>query len=352
MPIDSRWENGQVSNMYIYDESEHALSPFFLVSIVLHILLFILYPQLSLDLSIGYPSMEQGGVVQVVQVSAPRPTPLRGEPQAVRPSPAPQPQPKPEPTPPKPEEPVAKKQEEKPQPPKVDKPPEIKEETPIREVVPEEKPKVEEKPPTPVETPLAAERAGKDELLTSDKGTEVPLPDTQAKRPEPAPKPPVQPPPAQPSQEVQEGKAKDERLEETEPQPTTSAPGEGGAVETPKGREEPELGPPPSGLDMWRSGGRPVYPKNAQHEGVTGRVELIVHVNERGRISQVEIASPSSDSRLDQVARRTIAESWAFEAAPRPYTVKVTIVFDKREDPISGEAYHVDVDFEDIQYVP
>ena len=54
-------------------------------------------------------------------------------------------------------------------------------------------------------------------------------------------------------------------------------------------------------------------------------------MDQRGRISQVEIASPSSDSRLDQVARRTIAESWAFEAAIRPYKVKVTVVFDKRE---------------------
>ena len=345
-----------MSNMYIYDESEQALSPFFLLSILLHILLFILYPYLSWDLSIGYPSMEQGGVVQVIHVSAPQPAQPRGTPQAVRPSPPPQPQPKPEPTPPKPKEPVAKQQAEQPQPPKVEKPVEVKEETPTREVVPEERPtvepQVEEKPPEPVETPTAAERTGEEELLTSDRGTEVPLLDAQPRQPEPAPRPPVQPPRAQPEEEIQEAKATEERLEEVEPQPATSAPGEGGAEETPKGSEEPELGPPPSGRDMWRIGGIPVYPKNAQHEGVTGRVELLVHVDQRGRISQVEIASPSSDSRLDQVARRTIAESWAFEAAIRPYKVKVTVVFDKREDPISGEAYHVDVHFENIEYVP
>ena len=45
--IESRWRNGQVSNMYIYDESEQALEPLFLLSILLHILLFILYPYLS-----------------------------------------------------------------------------------------------------------------------------------------------------------------------------------------------------------------------------------------------------------------------------------------------------------------
>jgi len=345
-----------VSDMYIYDESEQALSPFFLISILLHVLLFILYPYLAWDLSIGHPSLEHGGVVQVINVSAPQPAQPRGTPQAVRPSPPPQPQPKPEPTPPKPQEPAAKQQAEQPQPPKVDKPVEVKEEPPTREVVPEpeERPKVEppveEKPPTPAETPTTAERTGEQELLTSDRGTEVPLVDTQA-RPEQAPTPPVQPPPAQPSQEIQEAKATEERVEEADPQPDTSVPGDGGATETPKGREEPELGPPPSGSDMWHAGGVPVYPKNAQHEGVTGRVELLVHVDERGRISQVEIASPSSDSRLDQVARRTIAESWAFRSAPRPYKVKVTIVFDKREDPISGEAYHVDVHFEDIEYV-
>ena len=158
-----------MSNMYIYDESEQALSPFFLLSILLHILLFILYPYLSWDLSIGYPSMEQGGVVQVIHVSAPQPAQPRGTPQAVRPSPPPQPQPKPEPTPPKPKEPVAKQQAEQPQPPKVEKPVEVKEETPTREVVPEERPKVEpqveEKPPEPVETPTAAERTGEKSCL-------------------------------------------------------------------------------------------------------------------------------------------------------------------------------------------
>ena len=52
--------------------------------------------------------------------------------------------------------------------------------------------------------------------------------------PEPAPRPPVQPPRAQPEEEIQEAKATEERLEEVEPQPATSAPWRGGAEETPQ----------------------------------------------------------------------------------------------------------------------
>ncbi|MBI2914935.1 MAG: TonB family protein [Firmicutes bacterium] len=84
---------------------------------------------------------------------------------------------------------------------------------------------------------------------------------------------------------------------------------------------------------MLASGGSlPVYPKNAEDQGVQGSVQIEIYVDPSGAISRVVVVAGSGDHRLDRVAKQTIEQEWAFTPAARGYIVPVQIVFSMEAD--------------------
>ncbi|MGI6038362.1 MAG: TonB family protein [Limnochordia bacterium] len=195
----------------------------------------------------------------------------------------------------------------------------------------------------------------KEEILTSDQGPEIPLETVPEKRPPATPaQPPASPEPVTQPQGQPEEEAPSQAVEPSEAplegEPLDAEGEEGKEEEGPSGvyedgeGSEPE--PPPPGDQLWRSGGAPVYPKGPQHEDITGEVELTVLVDEQGQIVAVDVVRPSPDPRLDQVARRTVAETWGFRPARQAYRVGVLINFHKDQN-----AYRVEVEFLGVEYV-
>jgi TonB family protein len=75
------------------------------------------------------------------------------------------------------------------------------------------------------------------------------------------------------------------------------------------------------------SGVPPVYPKNAQNEGVEGVVALAVKVDSVGVATSVVVIQGSGDPRLDEAAMRAISRLWRFQAIGWPYELSVRVTF-------------------------
>ncbi|NPV52889.1 MAG: TonB family protein [Firmicutes bacterium] len=71
----------------------------------------------------------------------------------------------------------------------------------------------------------------------------------------------------------------------------------------------------------------PVYPKNAQNEGIEGSVDLKVRVGPDGNVQGVDIVGSSTDERLNEVSKRTVSSAWNFRPIGKPYSVKVKVSF-------------------------
>lgn len=74
---------------------------------------------------------------------------------------------------------------------------------------------------------------------------------------------------------------------------------------------------------------RPVYPKDAQNEGVGGVVEALAEIDQNGKLLGVKIASSSGDARIDNIVLRTMQGSWSFKGIGVPYRLRVAFSFDK-----------------------
>ncbi len=61
----------------------------------------------------------------------------------------------------------------------------------------------------------------------------------------------------------------------------------------------------------------PEYPEQARRAGQQGTVGLRIYVDEAGRVTGVDIVSPSPWPILDQAARRTILREWSTAGGPR-----------------------------------
>ncbi|MGE5593859.1 MAG: energy transducer TonB [Betaproteobacteria bacterium] len=103
----------------------------------------------------------------------------------------------------------------------------------------------------------------------------------------------------------------------------TGGPDAGGGPAKPKGEE---FG---TGRSLVLSGVPPVYPKNAQNEGVEGSVQLSVSVDALGNATKVAVTAGSGDARLDDAAIRTISRGWRFQAIGWPYELSVRVTFRK-----------------------
>ncbi|MGE5588133.1 MAG: TonB family protein [Clostridia bacterium] len=82
-----------------------------------------------------------------------------------------------------------------------------------------------------------------------------------------------------------------------------------------------------TGRALVLSGVPPVYPKNAQNEGVEGVVMLAVTVDAVGTATSVVVKDGSGDPRLDEAAMRTISRGWRFQAIGWPYELSVRVTF-------------------------
>lgn len=343
--------------MFFYDNEDNApMNRFIFISIMIHVVLFLTYPQWSSLLVSDAPGLETGGVIQVMysaesrtrqvspvvdpvsktsipQVEKPRPTSEPPKemaattrvtpevPEIEMPRPEPNPEPKPEPkSEPRPEPQPEIKQEPVTEP--VKTVPEITVPDPTVAVVPKPTPELE-RPPTP-ET---------GQLLTSEHGREVVLD-------------------KEPEEIVAVDEREDTKLANAEPvevvvppqpvveesRPSSSgskvfgaeSDSDGGIQESGFGEAEiapPPPPPPPSGQAAHVGGRNPIYPKNAEHDGVEGIVGLDVTISAAGQIVAVDLIRPSGDSRLDQQAIQTIRANWEFRPMFRDYVLTLDVEF-------------------------
>ncbi len=326
--------------LYFNDSGDKSLNRFFFVSVILHALLFITYPQWSFLLEGDAVGFERGGVIQVIpvadspareispvmdrasqqvipRVEEPRPTPEppreeaaaqvvveEAEPEMPRPEPQPEPEPlrAPEPEP----EPI-----------------------PEPEVVREPEP-VSDPDPVPDPEPEQVPEPTESEVLTSEQGVPVNIEETARpeSRPEPAPRPE---PEASDSDQTEPGgptgSGESDLAFDDDAEQAVEESGTGEADTAP-----PPPPPPPSGRSVHSSGDRPLYPKDAEHEGVEGTVVLQIIVSLEGETQQVLVLESSGDSRLDEHARRTVESGWRFEGAQYDYAVTLSVSFELGSD--------------------
>jgi TonB family protein len=92
----------------------------------------------------------------------------------------------------------------------------------------------------------------------------------------------------------------------------------------------PGSGPPRKGLGIGQGnvslGPPPVYPKNAQNNGVTGKNRYHVVVGTNGKIKVTRLLS-SGDQSLDNAALRTLLNRWKYPASEYAYFFEVEFAF-------------------------
>ncbi|NLG80738.1 MAG: energy transducer TonB [Firmicutes bacterium] len=116
---------------------------------------------------------------------------------------------------------------------------------------------------------------------------------------------------------------------------TTAGPAEPSEPAGPDKATTPAAPPKPKGEEFGTgralvlSGVPPVYPKNAENEGVEGVVTLSVTVDPFGAATKVAVTAGSGDPRLDEAAMRTISRGWHFQAIGWPYELAVRVTFKK-----------------------
>ncbi len=78
------------------------------------------------------------------------------------------------------------------------------------------------------------------------------------------------------------------------------------------------------------------YPKNAQNEGIEGRVRLAVFLWPTGEV-KAEITESSGDRRLDHYSLRAVTEAWRYQPTQEPLRIMVALTYGNGR---------IDVDFE------
>lgn len=310
--------------MYNPYGDEPRLNRFLLISVVLHAILFFTLPELGSLLETDVPGMAGGGVIQIVHVETsvnPRPSPIT--------NPASQTtvprvtEPRPQPNEPTEEEAIAESKPAEVEQPQVEQAsPEI-----LEPIPPEPEPEVVEPESTSeiLETPEqeVLEEPSVGEVLTSETGPEVVVePQTRE-----AVEPPVEPKPepeARPTPQPSSGSGTGTQGSSDEP--GTSESGTGTATEAP-----PPPPPPASGRGL-HGGGVPMYPKNAEHDGVEGVVFIVIEVSADGVLQNVQLERSSGDERLDLQALRYIEGLWTFVSQPYDYSMQVAVVFSKEDN--------------------
>lgn len=214
------------------------------------------------------------------------------------------------------------------------------------------------KKPLSAEKPMASAATEKPAPARPVKPGSEPLPEKESKAPDvkvagPAGKPDILTSPG--GEESIEAPSPKEGPPQAEVGPPSEAPGSAHGATTPAPGAHEAATPAPGtqetkeapggtqlrpedfgrGESLVTSAVRPVYPKNAQNEGVEGTVEAVATVSPEGRLLEVNITRSSGDPRLDAIVVRTTERAWTFKALGVEYNVRITVVF-------SGEKVSVD----------
>jgi len=357
--------------MNIFEGEEHSFSRFLFISLVLHAVIFFTYPKWSSLLVSDIPSLERGGAIQVMsvdvspsrtpspvtnrasqttvpRVTEPRPTSEPATEQSVTPVvpeveapvlPQPRPRPEPEPTP-------------LPQPEQVEPDPTP---VPAPEVPVNEQP-AENEPNEAVRAETEQVEQEQAELLTSEHGTEIAIREAEPEprqevtpareeNPTPEPLPEAQITPTSPQQDFGLSGSGTTEVGGEHDDAGVQSSGSGEAEQAP-----PPPPPPPSGRALHAGGGSPIYPKNAEHDGVEGIVLLEVTVSSTGQTIAVRVKESSGDSRLDEQAKRTIEQLWKFREAQFDYLLDLQVEFARV---VEGGVVHfnANVDFGEVEWL-
>lgn len=307
--------------MYNPYSDEPRLNAFLLVSVVLHAIIFFALPNLDSFLESDLPGMAGGGVIQVMHVETtvnPRPSPVTDRlsqstvPKVTEPKPIPEVEP----------EKVAVAQPEIPQ---VEQPKVEQAKPALVEPEPQPQPEVQVEPLTPepekVEQALEVQQPeAQGEVLTSPSGPEVavepaPIDLTEQQRSEPEPS------------ESAQSSGTGEGTEGIDDEAGISQSGQGSAVSSP-----PPPPPPPSGSSLHIGGGSPTYPKNAEHDGLEGRVLITLEVAAHGELQSIALIRSSGYEILDLNALRYIENLWSFKTMDYDYTMDVEVIYTKENN--------------------
>ncbi|NMB02635.1 MAG: TonB family protein [Firmicutes bacterium] len=308
--------------MYNPYGDEPRLNRFLLISVVLHAVLFFTLPELGSLLETNVPGMAGGGVIQIMHVETsvnPRPSPVTNPisqttvPRVTEPRPIPN-------------EPPQEDAVVEPKPAEVNQP-QVEQASPVipEPIAPEPQQVKPEPVPVTPEPPVeeVLDEASTGEVLTSETGPEVVV-EAQTRE---AVKPPVEPrpePETLPTPQHASGSGVGSQGSNDEP--GTSQSGTGTADTAP-----PAPPPPASGRGLHAGGGVPMYPKNAEHDGVEGVVFIVIEVSADGVLQNLALERSSGDERLDFQAMRYIEGMWTFATQPYDYSMQVAVVF-SRED--------------------
>ncbi len=183
---------------------------------------------------------------------------------------------------------------------------------PTPESTPEPTPPPAEPEPVPTPEPLPPVPDTPPEVTTPVQQTPAPTPAPQPSEPPPRVKPATpakpKPKPAQPRQRhaVGDGSSAVPGMDAT-----TAAASTGALSAQPGYLRNPH----------------PAYPEEARRAGQEGVVQLRVNVDESGHVTGVSVTHSSGYPLLDERARSTVSEHWAFKAARRGNTpVAATVI--------------------------
>ncbi len=322
---------------------EHHFNRFLLISIVLHAIIFLTYPQWSSIFESDVPGTGDGGVIQIfnVQSTVPSlPSPVvdpvsqTTRPRVTEPRPLPE-QPPVEnavaqPLEPEVPEPAASQPSPTPDP--VMEEPTIPERVTESEIPTPEIPEPAEQPQT---ESTAAATVGEGELLTSESGQEVVLPDRSLGSEEVVPptQPHPQPQELPPSEANVGASGSGTGIQGEDDSAGVSQSGTGEADAAP-----PPPPPPPSGRVIGAAAGnfRVSYPKNAEHLGVQGTVQLQAVISAAGEVLDITLVQSSGHTLLDTHAG-LVAANYPWPSDVDNYWAEVFVDFTYQEDQFSAD---------------
>ena len=325
-------------------ERERRMPVFFLISIILHALLFPIAPRVPSGLFAGLFPGDQGGLtyVTLVDVTMPeRPRAAVAE-AARRPQAIPQPQPRPEPAPPAEQqtEPGPAQSEVEANVPEVraeviQEQPQEEKPTAVTPSVAEARPEPEARPVTPAEAPAASDAEAGDVEVAATLTPVLTAP--QGDRPVPA-----VPAPPQVEEEVSsrvattaesgpparsESPAGEERAAASEPGGTGARENVTSAAPNAELSTEPAL--PPMGMSMIRSPGSFGWPKN--FVGVINRaltVEVAVIVDPAGNVLETVVTSSSGIDAIDDYSVTVATRGMTYRPYDETYEIRVVFIYD------------------------
>ncbi len=301
--------------MYTGDESDRSFGAFVLISLILHAMLFFVFPRWDFAVGPGLFAGPGGGIISVIPIEVQQPVPRT---QAVRQQPQQQTPPRQETTPPK-EEPkpvettkavvTQTEQESTPKPQQTTSAPQEEVKAPDTRVVPEPEPES-----ATSEQALPQPDSNAEQVLTSEQGQHAVLAGGDSA----------------PAGEAGGSPSDTESDEEEEPTP----------------QSPPPLPPLPAASTLVSGGGRIQYPKNAINEGLAGTVKLEAYVPKGStRATRIDIIESSGAASLDQVASLTIENGWRMEPLLEDYILSVTVSFSGPPE------FRVSILYDGVRYV-